>query len=103
FAPLFVIGVMLQRIRSGKSTRAAWAVLAAAWGCCAFGPPYPTYHPMPGWGYFLLVGALGLAVWIGTMERSFLSRVPPLLFLGDISYPLYLVHQTLGYLAIMKF
>ena len=102
FAPLFVIGVMLQRIRSGKGARAAWAVLAAAWACSAFGPPYRTYHPMPHWGYFLLVGALALAVWIGTMERSPLSRIPPLLFLGDISYPLYLGHQNLGYLVIMK-
>jgi peptidoglycan/LPS O-acetylase OafA/YrhL len=102
FAPLFVIGVMFQRIRSGQSVRAAWAVLAAAWACSAFGPPYRTYRPIPNWGYFLLVGALALAVWIGTMERSPLSRVLPLLFLGDISYPLYLCHQNLGYLVILK-
>jgi peptidoglycan/LPS O-acetylase OafA/YrhL len=101
-APLFVIGVMLHRIRSGKGARMAWTVLAAAWACSAFGPDYRTYRPMPNWGYFLLVGAFALAVWIGTMERSPLSRVLPLVFLGGISYPLYLIHQNLGYLVIMK-
>jgi peptidoglycan/LPS O-acetylase OafA/YrhL len=102
FAPLFVMGVMLYRIRSESGGRTSWAILVLAWGCCGLGAPYHTDGPIPGWGYFLLAGALASLVWAATREGSVLAKLRPVVFLGTISYPLYLIHQNLGYLAIRR-
>jgi peptidoglycan/LPS O-acetylase OafA/YrhL len=35
-------------------------------------------------------------------KLNFLSKIKPLVFLGEISYELYLVHQFIGYIIILK-
>jgi peptidoglycan/LPS O-acetylase OafA/YrhL len=97
FSPLFVIGIMLYRIRAREATPLSYALVVLAVALCAFGAPYPTYRPIPGWAYCLLMGVLALLVWFSSSTHFPAKVLRPLVFLGEVSYPLYLVHQCIGY------
>lgn len=101
FAPLFVIGIMIHRIRARESRAGAWALVAVALGLCLFGPDYSA-RPISGPGYVALIATFAFLVWEATGERSWLGRARPLVWLGEISYPLYLIHQNIGYVLLGK-
>ena len=46
-------------------------------------------------------GAFVALVWVSASGRLRLLEWPPLLFLGDVSYSLYLVHQIVGFWIIL--
>jgi peptidoglycan/LPS O-acetylase OafA/YrhL len=99
--PLFVIGIILCRLRHGDRSLASFVALAGAVALCATHTAWaivPLTPPV----YVAFVAAFALLVWIATMEASPLARIAPLVFLGDLSYPLYLVHQEVGYVVIAK-
>ncbi len=51
---------------------------------------------------FLFVFAMGILFWFGTQREVFFLRARILLFLGFISYPLYLLHQNIGFVIIRQ-
>jgi peptidoglycan/LPS O-acetylase OafA/YrhL len=53
-----------------------------------------------GWKYVAVVTVCGLLVFAATRVRMPWLANPVLLYLGKISYPLYLVHATMGYIVI---
>ena len=48
----------------------------------------------------LLTGLFAVVVWLVAERKIRFLNVAPLLFLGEISYSLYLVHQIAGYWVI---
>lgn len=98
-APLFIIGVMLYRLRSGEGAALTRITLALALLACACGP-YFALRPISRAVYVLLIACFALLIWITTMPRSPLARLSPLIFIGEISYALYLIHQHIGFVII---
>jgi peptidoglycan/LPS O-acetylase OafA/YrhL len=94
-AHLFIIGIMLYRLHAGRATPLTALLLVSAIAMAVFGPPMPTGR-LTTTGYMCAVAGLALLVWIATTAYGRLLQVAPLLFLGRISYPLYLVHQNAG-------
>jgi peptidoglycan/LPS O-acetylase OafA/YrhL len=94
FAPLFIAGMMFYRLFSGWRTRETHAVIAAAF----------VLHNLIQWEgkaqlpCTLLTFACFYGVAYGRL--SFIAA-RPLLWLGAISYPLYLVHDNVG-MAVMR-
>jgi len=101
WAPFFVIGVMLYRIRHAGRTRARILVLGAALAMCLFGPHW-SFRPIHSVVFLGLIAVFTGLVWLGTMNGSPLARLLPLVFLGDISYSLYLIHQVIGFAVIER-
>jgi peptidoglycan/LPS O-acetylase OafA/YrhL len=101
FCHLFVIGMMLYRLRGGSVTRLTVPVLLVALGLSAFGPHW---SPMPidPVAYTALIAGFALAVGVATRLRLRLLEAGLLPFLGDVSYPLYLVHQIAGRAVIVR-
>jgi peptidoglycan/LPS O-acetylase OafA/YrhL len=91
-APFFVIGMAAYRIKaSGKPNSMELAIMAAAIAVAAL-----CLSPAKG-----LVAAFSAAVFyaVATGRLRWISR-GPLVFLGSISYTLYLVHQNVGYIVM---
>lgn len=92
YAPLFMAGFLFHEVWSRRATNLTWLLMGAClFGACALEQQLAGRLLMP--VFFLL---FGLAV-TGHM-RWLLNR--PLLWLGSISYTLYLVHQMLGFRVI---
>lgn len=93
FAPLFTIGMLFYRLYRGEG-RPAWnyALIGAALALVV--------RMQPGM-VALLIAATSAAMW--TLGRGGLAwlRFAPLVFLGTISYPLYLVHQKIGHAVLI--
>lgn len=51
---------------------------------------------------FIFVMVMGLLFWFGTQREVFFLRSRILIFLGFISYPLYLLHQNLGFVIMRQ-
>lgn len=89
YAPLFIGGMLIYRIyRHGRPTfsDAALLALALGHGLLAYKLPYSLFVL----GCFT-VFALAVAGRLNALAN------PPLLWLGSLSYSLYLVHQNIGY------
>jgi peptidoglycan/LPS O-acetylase OafA/YrhL len=91
YAPLFISGIVLCRARSSGFTRARVAMLGA---CVA--AEFITIGVETGAVALLFVLVVSAAV-LGYLQPL---RLGPLLWLGAISYPLYLVHRNNGYLLM---
>ena len=101
YCQLFVIGVMLYRFHSARATVSTWTVLALAFVVTLFGPQ-ETLYSIPRPGYSCLILCFTGLVWIARTPLTRHPAIAPLLFLGRISYPLYLVHQELGLTIIAR-
>ncbi|MDE2228819.1 MAG: acyltransferase [Alphaproteobacteria bacterium] len=101
FAMLFIIGIMLYRICRGQARPLTYLVLAAALAP-TFAGPLTFVHPMSGWGYFLLIASCAALVWLAGSDRLPLKPLAPLIFLGDISYSLYLLHESIGWVLMNR-
>jgi len=99
YGHLFVIGICLYRIWSGRSSGLTYVLLSLACAMSLFGPG-PESGSTPAVLYFLITVGCAGAVWLATTEKFSLARARPLLFLGKISYPLYLLHQIIGFEVI---
>ncbi len=101
FAMLFIIGIMIYRICRGHARPLTYVVFAAALGA-AFAGPLTFVHPMSGTGYFLLIAVCATLVWLGGTDRLPLKLLAPLIFLGDISYSFYLLHESIGWVVMNR-
>lgn len=86
----FLIGVMLYR--SMKAPR-PWHALVVG-GCLAY-----TFWVNPRADFYAALACVAL-VFLATRGHLKLLESKPLVFLGTISYPLYLTHQNIGYVII---
>ena len=92
YAHLFLAGILFHRVRFEGPTRARIALLA-----CCLAVQFIVQGALAGMfatGFFALFAALA-------SRRLAWIAVRPLVFLGAISYSLYLVHQNIGY-AILR-
>ena len=101
FAMLFIIGIMIYRICRGRAQALTYFVLAAALAA-TFAGPLTFVHPMSGAGYFLLIASCATLVWLGGTDRLPLKPLAPLIFLGDISYSFYLLHESIGWVVMNR-
>jgi len=88
---LFFVGIVLYQMRSGMRARHG-ALLAV----CLLAAIVRRTSWLDAGAFSLLAAAVFLA----SCRRTRLLTVRPLVFFGTISYPLYLLHQYLGYVVI---
>jgi peptidoglycan/LPS O-acetylase OafA/YrhL len=99
YSNFFLIGICLYRIATQRSRPVTYVALVASLAMSALGGGERAFHS-PGWLYLLLTMAFTALVWHATRRPSRWLTWPPLVFLGQVSYPLYLVHVVLGYQII---
>lgn len=90
-AYLFTTGMVLYKIRNGFSLRYALVLLL-----CALCPATATYFPNDPPIDASIAISLALVVYLATSGRADWIASRPLLYLGGISYSLYLTHHWLG-------
>ncbi len=91
WAPFFCAGLALYRMWRGWHPRWSWATLAL---CAA--ATLVAYRPVSAATCFIVAGMI---VWATRGGLRWLVT-PPLLWLGSISYALYLSHQTTSFMVI---
>jgi len=105
FANLFTIGIVLCRIHTRQARSSTWILLALALSMTIFGPAMGFWWGISAElistsGYAgLILGFTGL-VWFASSRHGDWLAIAPLRFLGRVSYPLYLVHQAAGFVAM---
>lgn len=95
FAPLFIAGVMFYRLFTGRRPLQTYLVIAAAF----------LLHNAINWQgrlQFPLTLATFAAFYLVAIGKLQRIAVRPLLWLGAISYPLYLVHDNVGMAVIRR-
>lgn len=90
YIPFFAIGIAAYRMRSG-ARRWPYTVVAAALVTTAL---------CDGPGYFLVALIAAAALLFVALRGAAILRWAPLVWLGTISYSLYLLHQNIGYVII---
>ena len=98
FAPFFIIGLMVYRLRAGQLCRTGAVALAAALVLTLFGRA--DFALVPGPVYGLLACAAAAALWRASGPLPRWPALAPLAWLGIVSYPLYLVHCTVANLCV---
>jgi peptidoglycan/LPS O-acetylase OafA/YrhL len=99
FCHFFVLGMMVYRIYQRRATWLTWSTAIVAFSMTLFGP---AFNPgtMKLWQFMLMTAVFVLTVWLAAERKMRFLNIAPLLFLGQISYSLYLVHQIAGYWVI---
>lgn len=94
YVPYFALGMAFYLVRKqGRYFEATLITIAAAWALILWGEPLTVALTTLS---FIAVFALFLA------RRLDFIAVTPLIFLGTISYPLYLLHQNIGKALIRR-
>ncbi len=91
-AHLFIMGIMFYRLRQHGGSIMRYSILAACFASQIALYPEIDKH--------LVVLGFMVAFFLINAGRLKAIAIPPLLFLGTISYPLYLIHQNIGYVVI---
>lgn len=101
FCHFFVLGMMIYLIYQRRTDWLTWSTAILAFSMTMFGPSYN-----PGaiklWQFMLLTALFVVVVWLVAERKIRFLNIAPLLFLGEISYSLYLVHQIAGYWVIRQ-
>lgn len=94
FIPLFGLGLLLHAHATGRSNRES---IIAAIACAA------AIGTMNGLATLAVDAALATVLILAAQRQLPALRAPALVWLGAISYPLYLIHQNIGYVVIQRF
>ncbi|MDP4021919.1 acyltransferase [Methylobacterium sp. NEAU 140] len=99
YAVLFIIGMMLSRLVMGRLGLLGFGTLATALGLTGLGPVVDL-GGLGSAGYVVLILSFSGIVW--GAGKGYLRWIAcrPLVFLGAISYPLYLSHYSIGHVII---
>ena len=99
YSNFFLIGICLYRIHAGQARWITWLSLACAIGVTALGGGERSFDT-PGTIYLPLTIAFTGLVWFAVGPHGKWLAWRPLIFVGKISYSLYLVHVVLGFAVI---
>jgi peptidoglycan/LPS O-acetylase OafA/YrhL len=101
YCHFFILGMMIYRVSQRQHTRLTVITIVLAYLMTIFGPDYNPAN-IRLWQYMLMSACFALTVWLVVEKKLRFLNVWPLLFLGEISYSLYLIHQVAGYWVIQK-
>ncbi len=95
YGQFFICGICLYRLYSNNFSGVTLLTLAGACAMSLFGGASASFNtaPVP---YFLLTCAIAGVVFLASHSWLPLLRNPVLIFFGEISFPLYLIHQKVG-------
>ena len=99
YANLFVLGMMLHYISENVQTPLTIPVLCVALLMTLF-PPEFNRGNMSQPIYVTMIAAFSTAIWLVSRTGGKFLDIRPLVFFGEISYSLYLVHQVVGFAVI---
>lgn len=99
YSNFFLIGICLYRIHAHMARPITWVALVAAIAVTALGGGERSFDT-PGRIYLPLTIAFTALVWFAISRHGKWLAWRPLVLLGVISYPLYLVHVVLGFAVI---
>jgi peptidoglycan/LPS O-acetylase OafA/YrhL len=99
YSNFFVIGMCLYKVHAGRARPLTWVALVLAILTSARGGGQQAFYAS-GALYLALTASFAVLVWLATTAVGRWAAAPPLVFLGRISYPLYLVHVVLGFEVI---
>jgi peptidoglycan/LPS O-acetylase OafA/YrhL len=95
YGSFFVIGVCMFRLRNKDGSRLTLGIMLLAVLSTAWGGGHQSLSP-GSIEYFAGTCALTGFMWLAVNDHFRFLRWRPLVFLGELSYPLYLVHQRIG-------
>ncbi len=99
YANLFVVGMMLFCLTQGTRTRLTLPTLGAALFMTIFPPQFNRGHiSQP--AYSAMIVTFCILIWLISDTDGRFFDIKPLVFLGEISYSLYLIHQVVGFAII---
>jgi peptidoglycan/LPS O-acetylase OafA/YrhL len=101
YANLFVLGMMLHYITKGSRSRLTIptfyaALLLALFPPAASGAGVSLFRIK----FTFMIAVFCALIWLAADDRRRFLHFRPLIFLGEISYSLYLIHQIVGYAVI---
>ena len=99
WAPLFITGILLYKIKLKSASPLNHITILAAFiiYCFYIEEKYPgDFTPI------ILLAVAYIVFYIYTLRGIKFLRNKILLFLGDISYPLYLLHNVIGYVILYR-
>jgi peptidoglycan/LPS O-acetylase OafA/YrhL len=99
YSNFFLIGMCLYRIHVRAARPITYVALASAVAATAYGGGEQSFWAS-GWVYLPLAAAFTALVWFAVSRYGKWLCWRPLVLLGRISYPLYLVHCVLGFTVI---
>jgi peptidoglycan/LPS O-acetylase OafA/YrhL len=101
YCHFFVLGMMIYLIYQRRVSWLTWSTAILAFAMTLFGP---SWNPggITRWQFMLLTALFAVVVWLVAERKIRFLNIAPLLFLGEISYSLYLVHQIAGYWVIKQ-
>ena len=101
YSNFFLIGICLYRIYARSARLITYVALVCAIAVTVRGGGEQAFYAS-GYLYLPLTAAFATVVWFAASKYGRWLASPPMVFLGRISYPLYLVHVVLGY-SIIRF
>ena len=88
----FLMGMLIYRWAETPAVTRLFAIAVFAGVCCLYGP---------GWKERIILIALFPLAKLA-LDRKSLTVPAPLVFVGFVSYPLYLLHQNIGVVALRQ-
>jgi peptidoglycan/LPS O-acetylase OafA/YrhL len=101
YSNFFLIGICLYRIYARSARLITYVALVCAIAVTVRGGGEQAFYAS-GYLYLPITAAFAIVVWFAASKHGKWLASPPMVFLGRISYPLYLVHVVLGY-SILRF
>jgi len=95
YGMFFFAGILFYTIKYNGPTSKLTHLLLLCCGITAF-----IVNPLLEYAVAIII--IFILFYLFTYGKLFFISVKPLLFLGYISYPLYLIHQYIGYIIILK-
>jgi peptidoglycan/LPS O-acetylase OafA/YrhL len=95
FGNLFIAGIMFYKIKNKESSLLTHIIIAV---CLIIDPLfYRVFHRIP---EAIIITGFFIIFYLFAYDKLSIIIKRPLLFLGAISYPLYLIHGNIGYIIM---